>query len=96
VDNLTTFPDVQVVRIGDLDVERAAAQATAYGGPASGSARLIAQPALGDRAPDSRAGLLSQGFVGGVSQRGMQSGIGCGNEHLDSFGVGSVPLEYDV
>jgi predicted dehydrogenase len=37
LDNLTTFPDVRVVRIGDLDVDRAAAQATAYGVPTSGT-----------------------------------------------------------
>ncbi|HWI33869.1 MAG TPA: Gfo/Idh/MocA family oxidoreductase, partial [Lapillicoccus sp.] len=37
LDNLTTFPDVRVVRIGDLDVDRAAAQAAAYGVPASGT-----------------------------------------------------------
>lgn len=36
--NLTTFPDVRVVRVGDLDVERAQAQAEKYGVPAWGTA----------------------------------------------------------
>jgi predicted dehydrogenase len=36
--NLTTFPDVRVVMIGDLDVARAAAQAEKYGVPRSGRA----------------------------------------------------------
>src|SRR5581483_9096833 len=34
--NLTSFPDVRVLAIGDLDVERAAAVAAQYGVPASG------------------------------------------------------------
>ncbi|OYN90258.1 Gfo/Idh/MocA family protein [Parenemella sanctibonifatiensis] len=36
--NLPTFADVEVVRIGDLDVDRAAAQAEAFDVPKSGSA----------------------------------------------------------
>lgn len=39
--NLTTYPDVQVVAIGDLDQERAAAQAEAYGVPTSGGADAV-------------------------------------------------------
>lgn len=35
--NLTTFPDVEVVRIGDIDAERAAASAAKWGIPASGT-----------------------------------------------------------
>ncbi|MDT0212187.1 MULTISPECIES: Gfo/Idh/MocA family oxidoreductase [unclassified Curtobacterium] len=35
--NLTTFPDVEVVRIGDIDTERAAASAAKWGIPASGT-----------------------------------------------------------
>lgn len=36
--NLGSFPDVEVVIVGDLDEQRAAAQAAKYGIPASGSA----------------------------------------------------------
>jgi predicted dehydrogenase len=39
--NLARYPDVEVVAIGDLDTERAAAQAEAYGVPASGSLRTV-------------------------------------------------------
>ncbi|MCM3522458.1 Gfo/Idh/MocA family protein [Curtobacterium sp. P97] len=35
--NITTFPDVEVVRIGDIDTERAAASAAKWGIPASGT-----------------------------------------------------------
>lgn len=34
--NLTAFPDVKVLILGDLDTERAASQAQKYGVPASG------------------------------------------------------------
>ncbi|HET7476889.1 MAG TPA: Gfo/Idh/MocA family oxidoreductase [Dermatophilaceae bacterium] len=45
LDHLTTFPDVRVLRIGDLDVDRAAAQARAYGLPAWGTgADVLADP----------------------------------------------------
>ncbi|MBB5830273.1 Gfo/Idh/MocA family protein [Brachybacterium aquaticum] len=39
--NLTTFPDVEVLILGDLDTERAAAQAAKYGVPASGTAQDV-------------------------------------------------------
>ena len=43
--NLTRFPDVNVVAIADLDVERAAAVAAEYGVPVSGSvAEVLALP----------------------------------------------------
>ena len=38
LDSLTTFPDVRVAVVGDLDSDRAAAQAAAYGIAGSGSA----------------------------------------------------------
>lgn len=37
LDNLTTFPDIKVVALGDLDVSRAAAQAEKYGVPVAGA-----------------------------------------------------------
>ncbi|GAB3894249.1 hypothetical protein GCM10029964_072320 [Kibdelosporangium lantanae] len=37
LENLTKFPDVQVVHVADLDIERAAAQAAKHGVPASGA-----------------------------------------------------------
>lgn len=39
--NLTAFPDVKVLILGDLDTERAAAQAEKYGVPASGTAQDV-------------------------------------------------------
>ncbi|TDW72203.1 putative dehydrogenase [Curtobacterium sp. PhB25] len=43
--NLTTFPDVEVVRIGDIDTERAAASASKWGVAASGDgASVLADP----------------------------------------------------
>ncbi|MCT9620290.1 Gfo/Idh/MocA family protein [Curtobacterium sp. C2H10] len=43
--NLTTFPDVEVVRIGDIDTERAAASAQKWGVAASGDgASVLADP----------------------------------------------------
>ncbi|ROP61460.1 Gfo/Idh/MocA family protein [Curtobacterium sp. PhB115] len=43
--NLTTFPDVEVVRIGDIDTERAAASAAKWGVAASGTgADVLADP----------------------------------------------------
>ena len=39
--NLTTFPDLEVLILGDLDTERAAAQAEKYGVPASGTAQDV-------------------------------------------------------
>ena len=45
--NLTSFPDVAVRMIADLDTERAAAQAAKYGVPASGTvADLLADPTI--------------------------------------------------
>ncbi|MDH6181952.1 putative dehydrogenase [Microbacteriaceae bacterium SG_E_30_P1] len=45
LDNLTTFPDVRVLFIADLDTARAEAQAEAYGVPAFGTTEeLLAQP----------------------------------------------------
>ena len=45
LDNLTTFPDVRVLAIADLDTVRAAAQAATYGVPRSGDvAGLLADP----------------------------------------------------
>lgn len=47
LENLTRAADVRVLRIADLDVERAAAQAAAYGVPASGTVEeLLADPAV--------------------------------------------------
>ena len=37
LENLTSFPDVRVLRVADLDTERAAAQAAKYGVPQSGT-----------------------------------------------------------
>ncbi|ROS47054.1 Gfo/Idh/MocA family protein [Curtobacterium sp. PhB78] len=39
--NLTTFPDVEVVRIGDIDTERAAASASKWGVAASGDGASV-------------------------------------------------------
>jgi predicted dehydrogenase len=39
--NLAHYPEVEVVAIGDLDTERAAAQAKAHGVPASGSVQTV-------------------------------------------------------
>ena len=39
--NLTRFPDVQVRAVGDLDGDRARAQAQAYGVPAAGDAQVV-------------------------------------------------------
>jgi predicted dehydrogenase len=39
--NLTAFPDVRVLAVGDLDVERAAAVAAQHGVPVSGSAETV-------------------------------------------------------
>jgi predicted dehydrogenase len=39
--HLTTYPDVSVVAIGDLELDRAAAQAEAYGVPLSGGADVV-------------------------------------------------------
>jgi predicted dehydrogenase len=45
LDNLTAFPDVRVVILGDLDAGRAAARAAAYGVPESGTAAdVLAHP----------------------------------------------------
>ncbi|WP_326799189.1 Gfo/Idh/MocA family oxidoreductase [Streptomyces sp. NBC_01808] len=45
--NLTAFPDLRVLFCADLDAERAAAQAAAYGVPAHGSARdALAHPGV--------------------------------------------------
>ena len=38
LENLTSFPDVRVVIVGDLDQARAQAQAEKYGVPESGTA----------------------------------------------------------
>lgn len=45
--NLTSFPDVAVLMVADLDTERAAAQAAKYGVPTSGTvADLLGDPAI--------------------------------------------------
>ncbi|WP_370938455.1 Gfo/Idh/MocA family protein [Amycolatopsis sp. cg13] len=45
LENLTAFPDLRVVAVADLDVERASAQAAKYGVPHGGSvAELLASP----------------------------------------------------
>ena len=45
LENLSSFPDVRVVILGDIDAERAAAQAAKHGVPASGSsADVLAHP----------------------------------------------------
>lgn len=45
LDNLTVFPDVSVLFIADIDVERARAQAEKYGVPGSGTTeQLLAHP----------------------------------------------------
>ncbi|MET9263975.1 Gfo/Idh/MocA family oxidoreductase [Amycolatopsis sp. NPDC004079] len=45
LENLTAFPDLRVVAVADLDVERASAQAAKYGVPRGGSvADLLASP----------------------------------------------------
>ncbi|MEV7097776.1 Gfo/Idh/MocA family oxidoreductase [Amycolatopsis sp. NPDC051045] len=45
LENLTSFPDVRVLRIADLDTGRAAARAAEYGVPRSGTvAELLADP----------------------------------------------------
>ena len=47
LENLTSFPDVEVRMVSDLDVERAATQAAKYGVPAAGAvADLLADPAI--------------------------------------------------
>ncbi|PRY45160.1 Gfo/Idh/MocA family protein [Umezawaea tangerina] len=47
LENLTGFPDVRVLAVADLDVERAAAQAAKHGVPGSGAvAELLADPAV--------------------------------------------------
>ncbi|WP_328452714.1 Gfo/Idh/MocA family protein [Amycolatopsis sp. NBC_00438] len=45
LENLTSFPDVRVLRVADLDTERAAARAAEYGVPRSGTvAELLDDP----------------------------------------------------
>ncbi|MFJ1768551.1 Gfo/Idh/MocA family protein [Amycolatopsis sp. NPDC088138] len=45
LENLTSFPDVRVLRVADLDTERAAAQAAKHGVPRSGTvAELLDDP----------------------------------------------------
>ncbi|MGK3206953.1 Gfo/Idh/MocA family protein [Amycolatopsis sp. MEPSY49] len=47
LENLTSFPDVRVLRVADLDDERAAARAAEYGVPRPGSvAELLADPEI--------------------------------------------------
>lgn len=47
LDNLTTFPDVEVLFVADIDLERAAAQAAKYGVPESGSTQeLLSHPGI--------------------------------------------------
>lgn len=41
LENLTSFPDVEVLIVGDLDVDRAKAQAEKHGVPASGAAQDV-------------------------------------------------------
>jgi len=45
LENLTTFPDVKVLFVADIDLDRAAAQAEKYGVPGSGTAEeMLAHP----------------------------------------------------
>jgi predicted dehydrogenase len=47
LDNLTTFPDVEVLFIADLDADRARAQAEKYGIPGNGTTeQLLAHPGI--------------------------------------------------
>lgn len=47
LENLTVFPDLEVLFIADIDLSRASAQATAFGIPASGSVdELLAVPEI--------------------------------------------------
>ncbi len=47
LNNLTTFPDLEVLFIADIDLDRARAQAHAYGVPKSGTVdQLLADPAI--------------------------------------------------
>jgi predicted dehydrogenase len=47
LENLTSFPDLEVLIVGDLNEERAAQQANKYGVPASGSAAdVLAHPGV--------------------------------------------------
>ncbi len=47
LENLTSFPDVEVLILGDLDVERARAQAEKYGVPAAGTpAEVLSHPGV--------------------------------------------------
>ncbi|WP_108251465.1 Gfo/Idh/MocA family protein [Planctomonas deserti] len=47
LENLTSFPDVQVLILGDIDTDRARAQADKYGVPASGTAEdVLAHPGV--------------------------------------------------
>lgn len=47
LDNLTAFPDLEVLYVADLDLERARAQAEKYGLPGSGTVEdLLAQPEI--------------------------------------------------
>ena len=48
LENLTSFPDVEVLILGDLDVERARAQAAKWGVPAAGTPdEVLAHPGVG-------------------------------------------------
>ena len=48
LENLTTFPDVMVLFVADLDIARAASQAERFGVPDSGTVdELLARPEIG-------------------------------------------------
>ena len=70
LDNLCAFPDVRVLRLGDLDVDRAAAQATAYGVPASGTAEDV----LADSDVELVVNLTIPAVHAEISQAAMATG----------------------
>ena len=55
LENLTSFPDVRVLRVADLDTERAAARAAEYGVPASGTVAELLDDPDADRPAGHRA-----------------------------------------
>jgi predicted dehydrogenase len=47
LENLTSFPDVEVLILGDIDTERARAQADKFGVPGAGTAEdVLAHPGV--------------------------------------------------
>ncbi len=75
LDNLTTFPDLKVLFIADLDAERAKAQADKYGVPGSGSRRgASGDPRGGDRREPRRSPRRMSRSRRGRSRRASTSG----------------------